>query len=32
MEPWQRLGMYSAGLALADAGIAGNAELLDHAA
>jgi 3-oxoacyl-[acyl-carrier-protein] synthase II len=28
MEPWQRLGVYAAGLALLDAGIAGNAELL----
>jgi 3-oxoacyl-[acyl-carrier-protein] synthase II len=28
MEPWQRLGVYAAGLALADAGISGNAELL----
>jgi 3-oxoacyl-[acyl-carrier-protein] synthase II len=31
METWQRVGVYSAGLALADAGIAGNAELLDRA-
>jgi 3-oxoacyl-[acyl-carrier-protein] synthase II len=30
METWQRVGVYSAGLALSDAGIAGNAELLDH--
>src|SRR5271170_7683715 len=30
METWQRVGVYSAGMALADAGIAGNAELLDH--
>jgi 3-oxoacyl-[acyl-carrier-protein] synthase II len=30
MEPWQRVGVYAAGLALSDAGIAGNAELLDH--
>src|ERR1700732_1285483 len=30
METWQRVGVYSAGLALTDAGIAGNAELLDH--
>ena len=28
MEPWQRIGVYAAGLALADAGVAGNAELL----
>ena len=28
MEPWQRLGAYTAGLALADAGLVGNAELL----
>jgi 3-oxoacyl-[acyl-carrier-protein] synthase II len=28
MEPWQRIGTYAAGLALADAGIKGNAELL----
>ncbi len=31
MEIWQRVGVYAAGLALADAGIAGNPELLDHA-
>jgi 3-oxoacyl-[acyl-carrier-protein] synthase II len=31
MEMWQRVGVYSAGLALTDAGIAGNAELLDRA-
>src|SRR5262249_37145409 len=31
MEMWQRVGVYSAGMALADAGIAGNAELLDRA-
>jgi len=31
METWQRVGVYSAGLALSDAGIAGNAELLDRA-
>jgi 3-oxoacyl-[acyl-carrier-protein] synthase II len=31
METWQRVGVYSAGLALADAGIAGNAEILDRA-
>ena len=30
MEPWQRIGVYAAGLALADAGVAGNAELLDR--
>ncbi len=30
METWQRIGVYAAGLALSDAGIAGNAELLDH--
>jgi 3-oxoacyl-[acyl-carrier-protein] synthase II len=30
MEMWQRVGVYSAGLALTDAGIAGKAELLDH--
>jgi 3-oxoacyl-[acyl-carrier-protein] synthase II len=30
MEMWQRVGVYSAGLALTDAAIAGNAELLDH--
>ncbi len=30
METWQRVGVYAAGLALSDAGIAGNAELLDH--
>ena len=29
MELWQRAGVYAAGLALSDAGIAGNAELLD---
>lgn len=28
MEFWQRLGTYTAGLALADAGVAGNADLL----
>ncbi|MFL6798412.1 MAG: beta-ketoacyl-ACP synthase [Xanthobacteraceae bacterium] len=28
MEAWQRIGTYAAGLALADAGIKGNAELL----
>jgi 3-oxoacyl-[acyl-carrier-protein] synthase II len=30
METWQRVGVYSAGMALTDAGIAGNAEILDH--
>ncbi len=30
MEPWQRFGVYAAGLALSDAGIVGNAELLDR--
>jgi 3-oxoacyl-[acyl-carrier-protein] synthase II len=30
MEAWQRIGVYSAGLALTDAGVAGNPELLDH--
>jgi len=30
MERWQRIGAYAAGLALADAGIAGNQELLDR--
>src|SRR5260370_11193525 len=28
MERWQRIGTYAAGLALADAGVKGNAELL----
>lgn len=28
MEPWQRLGVYAAGLALRDGGVLGNAELL----
>jgi 3-oxoacyl-[acyl-carrier-protein] synthase II len=28
MEPWQRIGTYAAGLALADAGIKGNADAL----
>ena len=28
MEPWQRIGTYAAGLALADAGVKGNAQLL----
>jgi 3-oxoacyl-[acyl-carrier-protein] synthase II len=28
MEPWQRLGVYAAGLALAEAGLAGNPDLL----
>jgi 3-oxoacyl-[acyl-carrier-protein] synthase II len=30
MEAWQRLGTYAAGLALEDAGIAGNADILGH--
>ncbi len=30
MEPWQRIGTFAAGLALADAGIAGNQEYLDR--
>jgi len=30
MERWQRIGTYAAGLALADAGIAGDQELLDR--
>jgi 3-oxoacyl-[acyl-carrier-protein] synthase II len=30
METWQRIGVYAAGVALDDAGIAGNAELLDR--
>ena len=30
MEAWQRVGVYAAGLALADAGIAGQADLLDR--
>ncbi|MCL4768275.1 MAG: beta-ketoacyl-ACP synthase [Hyphomicrobiaceae bacterium] len=30
MEQWQRTGVYAAGLALADAGIAGNSELLNR--
>ncbi len=30
MEPWQRIGTYAAGLALADAGIAGNIDILTH--
>ena len=30
MEAWQRFGVYAAGLALSDAGIAGNADLLDR--
>ena len=29
MEPWQRIGVYAAGLALGDAGLAGKPELLD---
>jgi 3-oxoacyl-[acyl-carrier-protein] synthase II len=30
MEAWQRIGTYAAGLALANAGVKGNAELLGH--
>ena len=30
MENWQRVGTYTAGLALDDAGIAGNTEILAH--
>lgn len=30
MELWQKIGVYAAGLALSDAGIAGNPELLDQ--
>lgn len=30
METWQRIGVYAAGLALADAGLAGKPELLDR--
>jgi 3-oxoacyl-[acyl-carrier-protein] synthase II len=30
MEPWQRIGVYAAGLALGSAGIKGNPELLAH--
>lgn len=30
MERWQRIGVYAAGLALEDAGIAGNQDLLDR--
>jgi 3-oxoacyl-[acyl-carrier-protein] synthase II len=30
MEMWQRVGVYAAGLALGDAGLAGKPELLDH--
>ena len=29
MEPWQRIGVYAAGLALGDAGISGKPDLLD---
>ena len=29
MEAWQRIGVYTAGLALSDAGIAGKPEILD---
>src|SRR5262249_56161007 len=28
MEPWQRIGVYAAGLALDSAGVKGNAEIL----
>src|SRR6186713_1620615 len=31
MEAWQRIGVYAAGLALTDAGIAGKPEILDKA-
>ncbi len=30
MEMWQRVGVYAAGLALGDAGLAGKPDLLDH--
>ncbi|MCW5681371.1 MAG: beta-ketoacyl-ACP synthase [Xanthobacteraceae bacterium] len=30
MEPWQRIGTYTAGLALTDAGVAGNKEILQR--
>ena len=30
MEMWQRVGVYAAGLALADAGLVGKPDLLDH--
>jgi 3-oxoacyl-[acyl-carrier-protein] synthase II len=30
MEPWQRIGTYAAGLALDDAGIKGETEILNH--
>ena len=30
MEPWQRIGVYTAGLALDSAGIKGNADILGH--
>lgn len=30
MEPWQRIGVYAAGLALTNAGVAGNKELLSR--
>jgi 3-oxoacyl-[acyl-carrier-protein] synthase II len=30
MELWQRIGVYAAGLALTDAGVAGKPDLLDH--
>jgi 3-oxoacyl-[acyl-carrier-protein] synthase II len=29
MEPWQRIGVYAAGVALANAGVAGKTEILD---
>jgi 3-oxoacyl-[acyl-carrier-protein] synthase II len=30
MEPWQRIGVYAAGLALDSAGVKGNADILGH--
>ena len=30
MEPWQRIGVYAAGLALDSAGVKGNADLLSR--
>lgn len=30
MEPWQRIGVYAAGLALSEAGVAGKQDLLGH--
>ena len=30
METWQRIGVYAAGMALTDAGVDGNAEILDR--